>query len=82
MFNRMYINLEEGKKACMPRYYKDRIYDKEMRERIGVVLRSKMLDEQKKAIDEYGPMYHRDNAEAAKAAFVKMKLDFLNGQKL
>jgi len=26
--NRMYVNLEDGKKIAMPRYYKDKIYTK------------------------------------------------------
>lgn len=31
LLQRMYVNLEEGKKASMPRYYKDKIYNTEER---------------------------------------------------
>lgn len=30
--NRMYLNLTDGKKIAMPRYYKDKLYDEESRE--------------------------------------------------
>lgn len=33
--NRMYCNLEEGKKISMPRYYKDKIYSEQQRKQIA-----------------------------------------------
>jgi len=33
--NRQYLNLKDGKKVSMPRYYKDRLYDDESRKKIA-----------------------------------------------
>lgn len=43
--NRMYVNLEDGKKATMPRYYKDRIYSKVEREEIADHSRNKFAED-------------------------------------
>lgn len=48
--NRMYINLEDGKKATMPRYYKDKIYSDEERKVIAV--QQKLEAEKKKCEKE------------------------------
>lgn len=37
LFERMYVNLKDGKKVSMPRYYKEKIYTKYEREAIGEV---------------------------------------------
>lgn len=39
--NRYYLPIEDGKKICLPRYYKDKIYSKLTRERIGKYLSEK-----------------------------------------
>ncbi|AXH73240.1 MAG: replication initiator protein [Microviridae sp.] len=36
--DRMYIPIEEGKKIAMPRYYKEKIYEKSQRKKIGVAM--------------------------------------------
>jgi len=35
LLNRMYCTIEDGKKIAMPRYYKDKIYSKWQRQRVG-----------------------------------------------
>lgn len=68
--NRMYINIGDGKKAAMPRYYKDKIYSKIERKRIGHFARIEM----EKRILELEKLEngYRDKAESDKAAFGKM----------
>lgn len=73
MLNRMYVNIENGKKIAMCRYYKDKLYTKEQREHIGSHLASKMAIELEKKIKEYGPNYYRDKAEADHAANERRK---------
>jgi len=43
---RMYLNLEAGKKCAMPRYYKLKIYSDEQRIKIGQATRERMLLQQ------------------------------------
>lgn len=71
MYNRMYLHFE-GKKLSMPRYYKDKLYTKEQRQHIGSYLAGKMQDELSKKMDQYGPNYYRDKAQADKAANDRM----------
>lgn len=52
--NRMYLNLEGGKKASMPRYYKDKIYSEEQREIIAEKYLSEMRERENKLIAKYG----------------------------
>lgn len=52
---RMYLNLEAGKKCAMPRYYKLKIYTDEQRRKTGQVAREKMLLREQKL----GPAYIR-----------------------
>lgn len=52
--NRMYLNLKEGKKCAMPRYYKDKIYSLEERKRIGVKARVKMEVKDMELDKKYG----------------------------
>lgn len=52
--NRMYCNLEDGKKIGMPRYYKNKIYDEETRKRIGETSREKMLRKEARAKEKEG----------------------------
>lgn len=48
--NRMFCNLEDGKKIAMPRYYKDRIYTEHERKRVGIITRFKMITELNKIV--------------------------------
>jgi len=43
--NRMYVPLLDGKKASMPRYYKDRIYSRDERSEIGGMFKGKLEKE-------------------------------------
>lgn len=71
MNNRMYCNIEGGKKISMPRYYKDKIYTKEQRQHIGAYQASRIMDEENKKIQEYEGDYYRDKIESDKAAMRK-----------
>lgn len=72
--NRMYVNVENGKKVGMPRYYKDKIYHEQERKAIGYHARKAMLVKLEKDYAK-NPNYYRDKYEAAKAAFEKVKHD-------
>lgn len=72
--NRMYINYEENKKAAMPRYYKNKIYQESERVRIGEIQRQKMLDKQFKIIEEIekqGKNYLKEKQNRITAAIRK-----------
>lgn len=62
--NRMYCNLEGGKKCTMPRYYKMKMYSEEEREVAGKVTREKMIEREEKAKLQVGAKYHRNRSEA------------------
>jgi len=59
--NRVYLPLKDGKKAAMPRYYKDKLYDKGQKFRIGVFMRA-TAEELEKALENE----HGDNLERVK----------------
>lgn len=64
----MYVNLEGGKKAAMPRYYKDKIYNHEERSEVSGYQKGEM----EKRFYEYckaDPHYGRNRSESVKAAF-------------
>jgi len=60
--NRVYLPLKDGKKAAMPRYYKDKLYDKGQKFRIGVFMRA-TAEELEEALENE----HGDNLERVKA---------------
>lgn len=63
--NRMYCNLEEGKKIGMPRYYKNKLYDEETRKRIGEISREKAVRAQQDLLRSKGPdRYYSDRTAA------------------
>lgn len=66
----------------MPRYYKDKLYEKAQREHIGAYQRTKMLERLQKEEREGGETYHRDKAEAQKAAFDRMYKNSSKNQKI
>lgn len=80
--NRMYVNVEGGKKVSMARYYKDKIYESWERKLAASTQLNKIRAEEVKRINEYGPMYHRDKAEAVKQAFKSMDLRYYSNQKI
>lgn len=59
--NRMYLNIEDGKRISMMRYYKDKMYTDEERDRIAYVsrLRINEINEERirKMIEDYGEDY-------------------------
>lgn len=77
--NRMYLNLEEGKKISMPRYYKDKVYTEPERERVAFFARLKNelrdRDLLRKMEEKYGDDYVRLKVTADHAAFEKMYRD-------
>lgn len=64
MLNRMYVNVGDGKKATMPRYYKDKFYHKKEREQIKKHVEIKLVDQLLEDIlyhyhaDEQSTKYH------------------------
>lgn len=73
--NRMYCNIEDGKKIAMPRYFKNKIYEEDERILIGKKLHDKRLEEMAK-----DPMDPRAKQQAIYAAFNKMYLDSQKGR--
>lgn len=51
------------------------VRDSSERQRIGSILRNKMLIKQSESIQNYDGNYERDKAEATAAAFRKLKVD-------
>lgn len=79
---RMYVNLEDGKKASMPRYYKDKIYNEGVRKSIAHVSKINAEYEQRKKEHEYRGEYWKDYYNSIMSAFKKMERDYLKNQKL
>lgn len=73
--NRMHIVIEGGKKISMPRYYKDKIYTRDMRSEIAGYqkgeIEKRILDEYKKNPDD---AYWRNKHQAIEAAFNVMHM--------
>lgn len=56
--NRMYCNIEGGKKITMPRYYKEKIYNEAERKRVGAITARKMLQIDKELEEMFGAENH------------------------
>lgn len=80
--NRMYVPLEGGKKACMPRYYKEKMYVDSERKRIGQVQLSKIQQRVNDEMSRQGDMYFTNQAEARKAAIRFMRKTSGKGDKV
>lgn len=80
VLNRMYINIGDGKRAAMPRYYKNKIYAKVTRQAVGVHTRNKMLLEQKSLVIH--DLYYWEKLQSTASQFRKMELESLNRQHL
>jgi hypothetical protein len=69
--NRMCLNLEGGKKASMPRYYKERIYTQEQRKQVGLIFKTQQEWQLSIAKRRYQGDYDRDQVEYHKEQFKK-----------
>lgn len=54
LLDRMYVPLPDGKKAAMPRYFKDKIYELEEREAIKVHAKKRIAEKEQEEIAKYG----------------------------
>lgn len=74
LLDRMYINIGDGKKAAMPRYYKNKIYDQEQRNIIAGHHKGQHEVETINAISEYSgnASYAWEKNQAVKAAYQNM----------
>jgi len=70
--NKVYLPLKDGKKAAMPRYYKDKLYDKGQKFRIGVFMRAESQKQIDELQDQYGDLYHYKIAEETANDFRRM----------
>lgn len=84
--NRMYVNLDDGQKISMPRYFKDRIYTEQERQRIGFLSRFKALSkasEQEEQLRQiHGDNYFKVLVEIDKAKYEKMYRESLKNRNL
>lgn len=76
--NRMYCNTSDNKKIAMPRYYKQKIYNEDLRKAVGVVTRQKMLIEAAKKPQ----ISSRDLSESHLASFKLMAIKSSQNEKL
>lgn len=70
--DRMFCNIEDGKKIAMSRYYKEKIYTDKERKFIGMCARQRMISQQLKEMQEKGELYYCEKAQGHMAAFVRM----------
>jgi hypothetical protein len=70
--NRVYLPLKDGKKAAMPRYYKDKLYDKGQKFRIGVFMRATAEELEEAMENEYGDNLERVKVEQVINDFRRM----------
>lgn len=69
---RMYLNLLDGKKIGMPRYYKDKIYNEEQREHVAIYGLQKA-----KELAEKDTRTYEEKQQAVLASFIFMDLQAL-----
>lgn len=72
----MYINVSQGKKAAMPRYYKNKIYSNAERSEISGYQKGQLESKTLDAIANYVEVkstFARDKKAAIKASFSKMQ---------
>lgn len=82
LLNRMYIPLKGGKKAAMPRYYKDKIYVESEKNRIGRHIAQITEDETDVQMAELGDNYFHIIAQRTIAQFRKMYKKSKENEKL
>lgn len=81
--NRMYVNLPDGKKAGMPRYFKDKIYDEAQRSKIqsaAVLNMGKQIEEFNNSPDF--EQNYREREAGILAAFNAMRINSSKNNKL
>lgn len=71
--NRMYCNIEGGKKIAMPRYFKQKLYDDEQRIEIGHNTRKRMLLDAERQEQLGNTVSFRDKEQAILAALRNFK---------
>lgn len=84
--NRMYLNLLDGKKIAMPRYYKEKIYEEEEREAIAFVSQVKYKENnkiyQELMIEAFGDKWENVHSEMVRSEFTKMYNNAKKGRTL
>ena len=70
--NKVYLPLKDGKKAAMPRYYKDKLYNKGQKFRIGVFMRAESQKQVEELENQYGDLYNFKIAEETANDFRRM----------
>lgn len=70
--NRMYCNLEDGRKISMARYYKQKIYNDDEKKQIAFHARQKIERERANKAQQGGENFEAKKAQAIKSAFLKM----------
>lgn len=70
--NRMYVNIEDGKKIAMPRYYKDKIYHEQERKAIAYWAKKTNEQREQQMVAAGTLPTARDKAEKDKESFAKM----------
>lgn len=79
--NRMYVNLNDGKKVSMPRYYKNKVYDETTRLMAGKSSYEKMQEKINKE-RLANPDYERTVAQGTAAAFRRQENSQKNRSKV
>lgn len=79
---RMYVNLKDGKKASMPRYYKNKIYDEQQRAVISRYIRDESYILEQKEKEIHGENYEFIRSERALNEFRKMYRSSQQNQKI
>lgn len=77
LLNRMCLNIEDGKKVAMPRYYKEKIYTRSQRSEISGYQKGMIEEKTIKEIQQYPGNYARDKNQSTIAAIKKMERDSL-----
>lgn len=74
---RVYINLDDGKRAAMPRYYRDKIYTDSEKKSLALIGERKTVEKIAKEVEKGGKDYYRNRklsiAEAGKRMSRKTK---------
>lgn len=78
--NRMYCNIEGGKKITMPRYYKDKVYSETERKIVAFYARKKMIDQDKAILED--PEYYEKQYSQFEGAQKRMAYRSTNNDKI
>ena len=70
----MYVNIGEGKKAAMPRYYKDKIYSHAERSQVSGYQKGEMEKRFHEAVQN-NSRYGLDQKAAVEAAFRRVEME-------